>query len=41
MGLKVARAQGLAELTGEVADLREDENARVRAAAERALAALG
>ena len=40
MGLKTVRAQGLTELTGDVADLREDENARVRAAAERALAAL-
>ncbi|MCK0113367.1 hypothetical protein MWU75_14550 [Ornithinimicrobium sp. F0845] len=37
MGLKVVRAHGLSELTGEVADLRKDDNARVRAAAERAL----
>lgn len=37
MGLKVVRAQGLSELTGEVVALREDGNARVRAAAERAL----
>lgn len=41
MGLKVIRAQRLSELTGETADLREDGNARVRAAAERALTALG
>lgn len=40
MGLKVVRAQCLDGLTGEVAALREDENARVRAAAERALVAL-
>lgn len=40
MGLKVVRAHGLSELTGEAAALREDENARVRAAAERALVAL-
>ena len=40
MGLKVVRARGLADLTGEVADLREDPNERVRAAAERALAAM-
>jgi len=37
MGLKVVRAHGLSQLTGEVADLRADENGRVRAAAERAL----
>lgn len=40
MGLKVARAHELSSLTGEAADLCEDANARVRAAAERALAAL-
>lgn len=40
MGLKVVRAHTLGELTGEVADLREDDNARVRAAAERALVAI-
>lgn len=40
MGLKVVRAQGLTEFTGETAALREDNNARVRAAAERALAVL-
>ncbi|GAA1152035.1 hypothetical protein [Ornithinicoccus hortensis] len=40
MGLKVARARVLADLTGTVARLREDPNARVRAAAERALVAL-
>ncbi|USQ77244.1 hypothetical protein [Ornithinimicrobium cryptoxanthini] len=37
MGLKVVRAHGLSELTGEVAALRDDDNARVRAAAGRAL----
>ncbi|USQ81099.1 hypothetical protein NF556_05490 [Ornithinimicrobium faecis] len=40
MGLKVVRAHGLSGLTGETAELREDTNARVRAAAERALAAM-
>lgn len=40
MGLKVVRAHGLSELTAEVAELREDDNARVRAAAERALVAI-
>lgn len=40
MGLKVVRAQLLSELSGEAADLREDDNARVRAAAERALVAI-
>lgn len=40
MGLKVIRAHGLDELTREAADLREDDNARVRAAAERALVAI-
>lgn len=40
MGLKVVRAHVLTRLTGEAADLREDPNARVRAAAERALAAM-
>ncbi len=39
MGCKVVRARGLDPLTGEVAPLREDRNARVRAAAERALVA--
>ncbi|WP_267873010.1 hypothetical protein [Ornithinimicrobium ciconiae] len=37
MGLKVVRAQDLTELTGEAAGLRDDDNARVRVAAERAL----
>lgn len=37
MGLKVVRAHDLTELTGEAAGLRDDDNARVRAAAERAL----
>ncbi len=37
MGCKVVRVRGLDPLTGEVAPLREDRNARVRAAAERAL----
>ena len=37
MALKVVRAHALTALTGEVADLRADDNARVRAAAERAL----
>lgn len=41
MGLKVVRARRLTVLTGEVAGLRDDENGRVRAAAERALTALG
>lgn len=40
MGLKVVRARSLHGLTGTVARLREDPNARVRAAAERALVAL-
>lgn len=40
MGLKVVRAHDLSELSGEVADLLDDENARVRAAAERALVAI-
>ncbi|HLS45460.1 MAG TPA: hypothetical protein VK045_08495 [Ornithinicoccus sp.] len=39
MGLKVVRAHELTALSGEAADLREDENARVRAAAGRALKA--
>lgn len=40
MGLKVTRSRLLDDLSGVVADLREDPNARVRAAAERALVAL-
>lgn len=40
MGLKAIRTRALVSLTGEVAELREDDNARVRAAAERALVAL-
>ncbi len=40
MALKVVRAQHLAPLAGQAADLRHDENARVRSAAERALGAL-
>lgn len=40
MGLKVVRAHHLTALAGEAAELRDDQNTRVRAAAERALEAL-
>jgi hypothetical protein len=39
MGCKVVRAHELTTLTGDVAALQEDGNARVRSAAERALTA--